>query len=115
MPYKIGTGSGRRDLERIFVLAPVSCENLSWVERRRLAGSLDAKEIHGVAIDVSPDGVFIQSKERPEENALVAVDMDFLQLGSHAIASGKIVRQDASGFAVKFDTLCNQLYGLRQV
>jgi hypothetical protein len=91
----------RRNCERLDILAPVAFNALE--------AQLEHPKSHGVAIDLSADGVFIQTHDHMNIDALVDLDVDLIQLHDHIKATGKVVRADNSGFAVQFRSRCRQL------
>lgn len=91
----------KRDCERVDVLAPVTFKPLE-------TGGAQM-ESHGVALDLSADGIFIQTMDRVEKDTLVDIDVDLLQLHDHITATGKVVRTEESGFAARFRSRCERL------
>ena len=91
----------KREYKRVDVLAPVVF--------KAMEGYLLRSESHGVALDVSPDGIFIQTSDPMNVDEMVDIDVNLIQIHEHIAATGKVVRSDDSGFAVRFSSRCERL------
>jgi hypothetical protein len=96
-----------RDCKRVDIIAPTLVQ-VMWP-------SLRHSVVHGVATDIGPGGMFIVSENPVERDDLVAVNVDLVEFGEHVIESGKVVRSDETGFAVKFLYRCDRMDMVRPV
>ncbi len=69
----------------------------------------------GVATDMGPGGMYISTDEPAECDDIVALDVNLVEFGEQITESGRVVRSDADGFAVKFLYRCEMFDSVRQL
>lgn len=99
--------SEKRDCERLDLMGP------AYLKILRSDHHLDI--VHGVASDISATGMFVTAKKPEEPDIRVDVDLELPQLGERIMTSGKVVRTDEEGYAVKFFSRCELLDTLRKL
>ena len=71
--------------------------------------------VHGVASDISATGMFVTTRKPEQPEVWVDADIELPQLGERIFTSGKVVRSDEEGYAVKFSSRCELLDTLRKL
>ncbi len=61
--------------------------------------------------NIGPSGMFINTRRHIDENQAIVVQFPLFEFDHNIQVSGRVVRSDANGFAVIFDTEISEMIG----